>query len=72
MYFYDWFIEKYFGRDTMRGDLAEDMKRDKRFPKQGDREKILLHLRSVHACEECIALFKRAYRDFQKATVQNA
>lgn len=68
MYFYDWVIMKYAGRDSMRGDFAYDIARDKKFPMDGTRNDILTHLTglNVNADERVIALFKRMYRDFQK------
>ena len=36
--FYDWMIGKYAGKDTVRGDLAEDMKRSGDFAGFNDRD----------------------------------
>ena len=37
MTFYEWMMTKYLGKDTPRGDLAEDMKRVKDFPEKNTR-----------------------------------
>ena len=37
------------------------------FPKDGDRQRILDYLDGMFACDECIALFKRCWRDYEKA-----
>ena len=53
---------------TPRGDLAGDMKHEEAgFPKDGDRQRILDYLDGMFACDECIALFKRCWRDYEKA-----
>jgi uncharacterized protein YozE (UPF0346 family) len=64
--FYDWLLERYLGKDTPRGDLAYDAKREKDFPKLDDRTAILHYLGSKHACREAVGVFKRAYRDYAK------
>lgn len=66
MTFYDWMLNKYLQKDTPRGDLANDMKRESDFPGYGDYEIILAYLKYKNACEECIAVFKRCWRDYQK------
>jgi hypothetical protein len=40
--FYDWFVEKYDGRDTPRGDFAYDMQRTEDFPKEKIPKKLFL------------------------------
>lgn len=67
MDFYDWMIKRYEGKDTPRGDLAGDMKHEADFPKNAGRERILEYLDWKGACEECIAVFKRCWRDYKKA-----
>ena len=66
MTFYEWMMERYLHRDTPRGDLAEDMKHDVDFPTESDYELLLNYLIRRHACSECLALFKRCWRDYQK------
>ena len=68
MSFYEWLQNKYSGKDIPRGDLADDAKHDSSFPQDScDRETILWHLQQKNACAECIALFKRAFRDYEKS-----
>ena len=64
--FYDWMIEKYAGKDTVRGDLAEDMKRSDDFAGFNDRDVILTYLQRKNACPECVAVFKRCWRDYAR------
>lgn len=66
MNFYDWMINKYRGKDTPRGDLAEDMTKSKGFPKDGGYDSILQYLHRRGACEECVNTFKSCWRSFQK------
>ena len=67
MDFYDWMMKRYEGKDTPRGDLAGDMKHEADFPKGADRERILEYLDWKGACEDCVAVFKRCWRDYKKA-----
>lgn len=72
MYFYDWVIMKYAGKNSMRGDFANDVARDKKFPKCGTKEDILAHLKglNLNADKRVIDLFKRMYRDFRKEWIE--
>jgi len=75
--FKEWLIKKYDGRRGPRGDLAYDVGRDDTFPMDaGDywksyRERCVDYLRMHGACRECVATFKRAYRDYEKAMTAN-
>ncbi len=65
--FKEWVIRKYLGKDTSRGDLVYDISRDKTFPENDpERERILDHLHNQFACDKCIALFKRTWKDYCK------
>jgi uncharacterized protein YozE (UPF0346 family) len=65
--FYDWLQAKYSGKDSPRGDLAVDAKRDSGFPRTAtDREVIRTHLRLRGACRECMAIFGNAFRAYSK------
>ncbi len=72
MTFYDWMMAKYLSKDTPRGDLAHDMHHDADFPRDDDYDRLLRYLRYRRACTECVALFKRCWRDYQKAMVCHA
>ena len=65
MNFYEWMLARYAGKDTPRGDLAEDMKHAGDFPDTSDRAVILNYLDGKFACDEAIAVFKRAFRDYR-------
>lgn len=67
MTLYDWMMAKYLSKDTPRGDLAHDMHHDADFPRDDDYDRLLRYLRYRRACAECVALFKRCWRDYQKA-----
>lgn len=65
----EWMIEKYLGKNTPRGDLAYDIKRDKDFPNgQLTKQRMLDHLDLKRACDKCIATFKRIWKDYCKET----
>ena len=66
--FYDWMMERYLGKDTPRGDLADDMQRAGDFPRTDDRMVMLMYLEGKRACHEAVQLFKRAYLDYAKET----
>lgn len=65
----EWIIRKYLGKDSPRGDMAYDANRDKSFP-EGlvSKEQILTFLRLRRACKECVAVFKRTWKDYCKET----
>ena len=67
MSFYEWMIGKYLHKDTWRGDLARDMECDADFPKMGTRSEILCHLKNKNACDDCVEVFKRCWRDYARA-----
>lgn len=67
MSFYEWMLSRYEGKDSPRGDLAYDMKRSGDFPDTKDRGVILNYLNAKFACDEAVAVFKRAYRDYLRA-----
>ena len=67
MTFYDWMMKKYLKKDTPRGDLAYDMSREEDFPRCDDYDRILGYLHFRRACPGCIGIFKRCWRDYQKA-----
>ena len=65
--FYNWFVEKYNGKDTPRGDLAHDMQTVDDFPKESNTYVAILgHLETHGACDKCIGVFKRAWKDYEK------
>ena len=67
MNFYEWMLTRYAGKDTPRGDLVDDMKHAGDFPDTSDRAVILNYLDCKFACDEAIKVFKRAFRDYQRA-----
>ena len=65
----EWMVEKYLGKDTPRGDLAYDLKRDKEFPEGHiNRERILDYLSFRGACNSAVKYFKRTWNDYCKET----
>ncbi len=70
MTFKEWVIQKYDGQDSPRGDLAYDLKRDKTFPNDGDKEKILSYLEFKFRYAfnaDGFSLAKRVYADYEKS-----
>lgn len=64
--FYDWSIKTYSGKNNPRGDLAGDMESDREFPRTDDKKAILFHLRQCHACDDAIAAFECAWRQYRR------
>ena len=64
MTFYDWMIRNYEGENSPRGDLADDMKRDKEFTNSSPNTEdwIRWHLFLNNACRECIDAFKDCWK----------
>ena len=71
MTFYDFVIEKYYGKDSPRGDLAYDMERDKKtFPvvyDASERSKRIIknYLIRRNACEECLDTFNACWTSYR-------
>lgn len=62
MSFADW-IKKYEGEASPVGDLARDILRDGRFPKNSkDKRRIKEYLWSRGACSECLTAFNTAWQ----------
>lgn len=73
--FYDFMQEKYSGKDTPAGDLANDMKND---PKIFDlckmfcsKQEIALYLKEKGACTEALQTFNKCWSYFLKLKRQN-
>ena len=73
MQFYNWMKKNYEGEDSERGDLFEDMKCDKGFPRNPCPGKydawfdiIYRHLKILGACNEAIDTFEECWRDYVK------
>lgn len=66
MSFYDWMMKKYLGKNTQRSDFAEDMKCSGDFTKCNDKEAILAYLHRNNACAECVVVFKKCWKDYEK------
>ena len=73
MQFYNWMKKNYKGEDSVRGDLFEDMERDKGFPRNPHPGKydawfeiIFRHLVNMNACDEAIDTFEECWRDYVK------
>lgn len=68
MTFYTW-LERYKGEDSPRGDLQGDVYRDGLFPKEScDYDEILDYLQKRSASRECIAVFKRCWKDYSPSS----
>ncbi len=70
--FKEWLI-KYKDKDTIRGDLAKDIIRDRNFPDTVDKEKVFSYMEyqlRLHDNKQVFSTFKRMYADYLK-THQN-
>ena len=76
MGFYTWMITKYEKKNSPRGDLARDMRRDEDIQKlcqeHSDRDTILWYLHLHGACAGCVKVFERCFRDYRKRSGENA
>ena len=71
MGFYRFMMRNYRGKDTLEGDLAYDMERNKdTFPKNGRgkydgwHRLIREHLVSKNACRECLEVFEACWEEY--------
>jgi len=71
MSFYEWLLSRHRDRDTPLGELARLVEADPAFPRGfDDRDPhgiIIRHLRSIHASDDVLTLFARAWNDFASA-----
>lgn len=73
MSFYDWCMKKYYGVNDLKGDLAEYMKCDSRFPKKSiSKIEIEVYLMSKGLGEDLIKIFRGMYeREYIREIVCN-
>ena len=65
MYFKSWLIKNHLHDRNPVGDLARDVKEDKKFPSRtNDRERIEMYLEFCGACDGCMEAFDRAWTEF--------
>ncbi len=65
--FYVWMVEKYFNKDSRRGDLARDASTDISFPRNGNYVNMLNYLQyDKGACAACINVFKGMWKSYEK------
>ena len=64
MNFYTWMIKKHINTKAPVGDLARDMKEDREFPRDGNKEAVRRYLESCRACSGCMDAFERAFDEF--------
>lgn len=64
MTFKDWVIARNLGKDSPRGDFAEDVLNDFDTPREDDRDAWLEHLRRYHACTEVVGIFKKLFAEY--------
>jgi uncharacterized protein YozE (UPF0346 family) len=63
---YKTWILQYIKEDSPRGDLAIDIKDDKKFPATKSKEKIITYLEFKGACDGAISAFECSYREYVK------
>lgn len=67
MSFYTWMMKKHIKTQTPEGDLAKDIKDDKEFPYDGDKEKIQQYLEwDCGACSACLEAFEKAWAEYER------
>lgn len=66
MNFYTWMMKKHINTKAPVGDLARDMKDDREFPHDGDKETIQGYLESCGACSGCMDAFERAWKKYER------
>lgn len=59
-------IRQFEGDDNPMGDLSQDIKNDREFPKINDYDEILSYLRIKNACFACIQTFQKAWKDYEE------
>ena len=64
MTFKDWVIARNFGKDSPRGDFAEDVRRDPDTPREDDRNAWIEHLCRLHACPEAVKVFGELFAEY--------
>ena len=57
-------IRQFDGDNTAFGDLADDIKDDRNFPKINDYDEILSYLKRKNACSACIDTVKTAWMQY--------
>ena len=64
MTFKDWVIARNLGKDSPRGDFAEDIRSDPDTPREDDKDAWLEHLQRHHACPEAVGVFKKLFAEY--------
>ena len=71
--FYTWLIKNYKGANNPKGDLAEDARTDRRFPKSAKTHKrISEYLNACGACWGCIEAFEEAYKEYERTEAKKS
>lgn len=71
MSFYRYTIKRYLNENSLKGDLARDMKADKNFPINSsckfDGWKMLIreYLESQGACYDCLLVFDEVWKEYE-------
>ncbi len=66
MNFYTWMMKKHINTKAPVGDLARDMKEDREFPRDGNKEAVRRYLESGGACSGCMDAFERAWKKYER------
>lgn len=66
MDFYTWMMKKHINTKAPVGDLARDMKDDREFPRDGNKETIREYLESCGVCSGCMDAFERAWKKYER------
>jgi uncharacterized protein YozE (UPF0346 family) len=66
MNFYRWMMKQHLKTKAPKGDLARDMKDDREFPHDGNRDEILEYLDGKGACPGCMDACMEAWNEYQR------
>ena len=70
--YYTWMIEHYDGDDSPCGDLAEDIRRDKHFPKKcRDVKKLKMYFTSKFLDFDVMKVVKESLKDYKQYIKEN-
>ena len=64
MTFKDWVIARNLGKDSPRGDFAEDVRSDPDAPEEDGKGAWLEHLRRHNACPESVDVFMKLFTEY--------
>lgn len=68
--FKSWVLDKYFGKNNPKGDLAGDISEDMNFPDSCDFTVVASYLSGQRPCLECWEVFMQAWQEYTRWLVK--